>query len=249
MTELELIIDLHKNAERQGPCSEEDTLRALELIDIFKRENLKIADIGCGTGGQTKTLAQNTNAEIIAVDLFPEFLRILEQNALKAGLQDKIKTSAESMDALSFEKESLDIIWSEGSIYNMGFEKGIKNWGEFLKPGGYLSVSEITWISGSRPAEIQDFWEAEYPEIASASEKTKVLENNGFTLRGYFILPQTSWIQNYYKPMERRFDDFLRRHHHCELARRVVETHREEISLYQKYKSYYSYGFYVAKKV
>jgi hypothetical protein len=66
---------------------------------------------------------------------------------------------------------------------------------------------------------------------------------------GYFILPPPSWIQMYYQPMEGSFDQFLQRHNHSEQATRVVKSHREEISLYQKYKAYYSYGFYIAKKI
>ena len=74
MNELELIIDLQKNSERQGPGSEHDTLRALELLNLPTDQILKVADIGCGSGGQTITLAKNLNAQITAVDLFPEFL-------------------------------------------------------------------------------------------------------------------------------------------------------------------------------
>ena len=41
MTEIELIIDLHKNTERQGPGREKDTLRALDLIDLAEKVALK----------------------------------------------------------------------------------------------------------------------------------------------------------------------------------------------------------------
>ena len=249
MKEIELIIDLHKHVERQGPGSEEDTLRALGMIDMPKGKDLLIADIGCGTGGQTITLARNTGAKIVAVDLFPQFLEVLERNARRAGVQEQISTVAESMEALSFGPETLDMIWSEGAIYSMGFEAGVNNWAKFLKPGGYLSVSEITWITRSRPSELQDFWEGEYPEIANASKKIGILEDNGFTLMGYFILPPASWIQMYYQPMERSFDQFLQRHNHSVMANKVVESYREEIRMYQKYKAYYSYGFYIAKKI
>ena len=34
MTELELMIDFHKDAERQGPGSYSETLKALSFIDI-----------------------------------------------------------------------------------------------------------------------------------------------------------------------------------------------------------------------
>lgn len=36
MTELELLVDFHKDAERQGPGSTEDTLKALSFVDIEK---------------------------------------------------------------------------------------------------------------------------------------------------------------------------------------------------------------------
>jgi len=81
MTELELIIDLHKNSERQGPGSENDTLKALDLLNLPTDQNLKVADIGCGSGAQTIPLAKNINGQIIAVDLFPEFLNELNEKS------------------------------------------------------------------------------------------------------------------------------------------------------------------------
>ena len=85
MTELDLIIDLHKNEERQGPGSPNDTLGALSLIDLPKNKEVKVADLGCGTGGQTITLAQQINGQITAVDLFPAFLDKLNQQAKALG--------------------------------------------------------------------------------------------------------------------------------------------------------------------
>ena len=121
MTELELIIDLHKNSERQGPGSEEETLKALEFMNLPSDRNLKIADIGCGSGGQTITLSQNLNGEITAVDLFPEFLDELNEKSEKLGLKEEIVTLEKSMDDLPFNSEELDVIWAEGAIYNIGF--------------------------------------------------------------------------------------------------------------------------------
>jgi ubiquinone/menaquinone biosynthesis C-methylase UbiE len=99
----------------------------------------KIADIGCGTGAQTMALAQHTKGHITAVDLFPVFLEKLNERAQEKGLSDRITTLARSMEDLPFEGEALDIIWSEGAIYIMGFEKGVRDWKRFLKPGGYLA--------------------------------------------------------------------------------------------------------------
>ena len=98
MTELELIIDLHKNSERQGPGSEEETLKALDFMDLPRDRELKITDIGCGSGGQTITLAKNLNGQITAVDLFPEFLDELNEKSQKKGLTEKIIRLEKSME-------------------------------------------------------------------------------------------------------------------------------------------------------
>lgn len=248
MTELELIIDLHKNSERQGPGSEKDTLKALEFLNLTFEQNLKVADIGSGSGGQTISLAKNLNGQITAVDLFPGFLNELNEKAQKLGLTNKILTLEKSMDDLPFDEGEFDLIWSEGAIYNIGFENGLKKWKDYLKVGGHLAVSEITWITQSRPNEIEKFWKTEYLEIDTASNKIKQLENNGFTLVGYFYLSQDSWIETYYKPMQARFENFLKRNDNSELARKVVEDSQAEIDLYERFKNYYSYGFYVARK-
>ena len=248
MTELELIIDLHKNSERQGPGSENDTLKALEFLSLPTDQTLKIADIGCGSGGQTISLAKNLNGQITAVDLFPEFLMELDEKAQNLSLKDKIVKLEKSMDDLPFAIGEFDLIWSEGAIYNIGFENGLNQWKDYLKVGGYLAVSEITWITPFRPKEIEDFWKAEYPEIATASKKIRQLENNGYTLVGYFYLSPDSWIENYYKPLQSRFEDFLKRNNYSALARKIVADSRAEIELYQKFKDYYSYGFYLARK-
>lgn len=63
----------------------------------------------------------------------PEFLEILETNARHLSLTEKISTLACSMDKLPFGDEEYDVIWSEGAIYNIGFEKGVKDWKRFLK--------------------------------------------------------------------------------------------------------------------
>jgi hypothetical protein len=49
--------------------------------------------------------------------------------------------------------------------------------------------------------------------------------------------------------MQGRFDEFLERHRRSEEAMAVVAGEEQEIALYEKYCTYYSYGFYVAKKL
>jgi SAM-dependent methyltransferase len=244
----ELLVDLHIGGERQGPGSDEATRCAIELAGLTGRTNLAVADIGCGTGASTIVLAHELDAAITAVDVLSPFLEQLDRQARHAGVADHITTVAASMDELAFGPESLDVIWSEGAIYNMGFAAGIAAWREFLKVGGVLAVSEITWLTDQRPAELEAHWAAEYPEIATASAKIAALEQAGYMPIGYFPLPTSCWLDHYYRPMQERFTPFLERHGHVVEARAIVEAERHEIELYERYSSFVSYGFFIARR-
>lgn len=249
MDDIQLLIDLHKDGARQGPGGDAQTRLALDLAGLDRDAPLKVADIGCGTGASTMLLATHLKARITAVDFLPQFLDILKDRAQKANVAERISTLACSMDELPFADEELDAIWAEGAIYNIGFETGVSQWRKFLKPGGVLVASEITWTTDSRPSEIQEHWDAEYPEIDTASAKIRVLEKHGYSPVGYFVLPEECWLDAYYHPMENRFGEFLARNGNSKEAVAIVDAEKKEIELYRRYKAYYSYGVYVAKRL
>jgi SAM-dependent methyltransferase len=247
--ELQLLIELHMNGPRQGPGGDQETRLAVALSGLKRASDLKIADIGCGTGASTLVLARELDAHLTAVDFLPEFLARLEDAAGRAGLSDRITTLCASMESLTFAESAFDAIWSEGAIYNMGFAAGIKAWRRYLKPGGVLAVSELTWLTDQRPEELQVHWEREYPEVGTASSKIATLERLGFTLIGYFPLPEHCWLDNYYRPMQQRFSGYLERHEGSAGARAVVAAEEKEISIYERHKAFMSYGYYIAQKI
>jgi len=248
MDDLKLLIDLHITADRQGPGGEAETRRAVELSGLSKRRNLRVADIGCGTGASTLVLAKTLDANIVAVDFLSEFLDVLRSRAARAGVADRIETVNASMDALPMEPGTLDAIWSEGAIYNMGFENGVRQWRTLLKPGGVLAVSELTWLTDGRPAELEKHWRSQYAEVGTASSKMAVLERNGYTPIGYFTLAQHCWLDAYYLPMQKRFPDFLAMHESDAAAQAVVAAEELEIALYAQHRDFVSYGYYIARK-
>lgn len=249
MDDYKLLIDLHKQGHRQGPGGDAETELALDLAKVDRTAPLKVADIGCGTGASTLVLARLLNARITAVDFLQDFLDVLQENAERIGVADRTSTLACAMDNLPFADQELDVIWSEGAIYNIGFEKGVADWRRCLKAGGVLVASEITWITDSRPAELQEHWDSEYPEIDVASAKIRVLEKHGYSPVGYFVLPEHCWMDAYYRPLQARFEDFLNRNGNSEEARAIVAAERREIDLYETYKAHISYGVYVARKL
>ncbi len=245
MDEFDLLVDLHRDGTRQGPGGDEETRLAITLSGLRDAHGLAIADLGCGTGASTRVLAEELDASIVAVDLMQPFLDRLEATIGS----ERVTTLAASIDDLPFPDEGLDAIWSEGAVYNLGFATGVTAWRRFLKPGGVLAVSELTWLTADRPAELEAHWAQEYPEVDTASAKLAVLEAAGYSPIGYFTLPERCWLEHYYRPLQARFDAFLARHDHSETARAIVEAEQEEIDLYERHAAYVSYGYYVARRV
>lgn len=243
-----LLADLHRPCERQGPGSVETSKLAVRLAGLERAKGLKIADIGCGTGASALLLAEELSAEVTAVDFLPVFLEELQQRAQARGLADRIRPLACSMTALPFADNEFDVLWAEGSVYNMGFENGVRAWRRFLKPGGMLVLSEITWLSAAVPAEIRAYWEKEYPEIATASAKMAQLERHGYRPVAYFALPENCWRDNYYAPLRERFPAFLAAQGHSDGARDIVVMEEREMALYEKFHQFYGYGMYIAQK-
>lgn len=248
MDDLRLLIDLHIDADHLGPGGDAETRLALDLAGLASRRGLAIADIGCGTGASTLVLARELDADITAIDVVPPFLDALTRRAAQAGSRARITTRAEAMERLSFADESLDVIWSEGAIYNIGFERGVREWRRLLKPGGVLAVTELTWLTAERPAELDAHWTAQYPEVDTAAAKLAVLERQGFSPLGYFPLPRHCWMEHYYDPLRRRFAAFLNAHASSDAARSLVAAEEREIQLYERYHEFVGYGFYIARR-
>lgn len=244
-----LICEYFAQVERQGPGSPEATLKALSFIDNLTEQSC-IADLGCGTGGQTMTLAQHAPGEITGLDLFPDFINIFNRNAAQLGLQNRLKGIVGSMtEALPFSKESLDLIWSEGAIYNIGFERGLNEWKQYLKKGGYIAASEASWFTDERPDEIDDFWMANYPEIDTIPNKVAQMQRAGYVPVSTFIIPENCWTEHFFAPCHKAQEDFLKKYLGSETVESLIYNQRREEVLYNKYKAYYGYVFYIGKKI
>ena len=242
-----LICEYFSLLERQGPGSREMTLRALSFIGNLTDKS-RIADIGCGTGGQTMVLAQNAPGRITGVDLFPDFIRLFNRNAEGLGLGDRVKGITGDMAKLPFDDESLDLIWSEGAIYNIGFERGLREWNRILKPGGYIAVSEASWFTPERPEEIEEFWNSEYPFIDTVPNQLATLQECGYIPVAAFMLPPECWSVEFYQPQADAQLRFLQKHRGNKVAEDFIAGMRREADLFSQYGEYYGYTFFVGKK-
>jgi len=234
--------------ERQGPGSPETTIKALSFVDNLSDQS-KIADLGCGTGGQTITLAQNTKGIITALDLFPGAIEKLMLIAGKHGLQNRIKGIVGSMDNLPFQNYELDLIWSEGAIDSVGFEKGLNYWRNYLKEGGYFAVTNLTWFTDERPSELEKYYLNAVPEIGTIAHNISLIQKTGYFPVAAFVLSEKCWIDNYIAPQEEASKAFLKKYAGNKAVESFIANIRYEAELYLKYKQYYGYVFYIGKRI
>jgi SAM-dependent methyltransferase len=257
--ELELLVDLHLGHERQGPGSSETTRRAIDLAGLRPNPDrpLRIADLGCGTGASALVLAEtlakdpseSPGAEIVAIDGIGAFIERLRERVADRGLSGRLEGRVADMAALPLGDGEFDVLWSEGAIYNIGFEHGARIWRRHLRPGGLLAVTELSWTSADRPAEIERHWQAAYPGIATPSENLARLERAGYLPIGFFMLPASCW-SNYHDPIEASLPAFLERHAdgpHRETARAIAEGERAEIDLRRRFGAFFNYAFHLAR--
>ena len=230
---------------RQGPGSEASTLEALRRLPALP-DSPGIVDIGCGTGDQTLVLARELQTRVTAIDLHQPYLDELAAKAEARGLGDLIETRKADMGALDFPPESLDLIWAEGSIFILGFEKGLRNWRKFLKPGGLVAVSDAVWFRDSPPQEVLHFWKEECGGIGTISSSVEAAERQGYEVFDKFPLPASNWMDEYYIPLEKRLKE-LKPTAEGDVVHLIAMV-EHEIDIFRRFSEYYGYVFFLMRK-
>jgi hypothetical protein len=197
---------------------------------------------------QTIELARISNGKVIALDNHQAFLDMLMEQAKRHRVDEKITPKNISMLDMDFEEKTFDIIWSEGALYIMGFQNGLKRCHQLLRNKGYLAVTELVYTVPDPPPQVVEYFEGEYPDIRNIGENIEAINEKGFSLISNFTLPESSWLNNYYLPIEKEIPRLIRKYRGNEVALSVFEGFRNEVDFYRKYSKFYSYEFFVMKK-
>jgi SAM-dependent methyltransferase len=165
----------------------------------------------------------------------------------REDLSERVTVLKGDMFDLGFEKSTFDLIWSEGAIYIMGFEKGLRTWLPLLRKGGYLGATELTWIKPDAPEEPRAFWEEAYPAMQDVEANLKVIQRTGYRHVGHFTIPESAWWNEYYNPVEKRLAVLREKYRANIEAMDVLGMEQKEIDLFRKYSNFYGYVFYVMR--
>lgn len=241
-----VFLELQLGLPRNGPGSRASTEAAFAMLPALP-EKPEIADLGCGQGASAFELIRLTDGRVTAVDLFEPFLDKLKARAEKEGVSEaRLLSVRGDMEALSFKDGSFDLIWSEGAIYLLGFEHGLESWRRFVKPGGFVAVSECTWLTATPSQAARDFWDAAYPTMGTIASNCEAVARVGYELIGTHVLPPENWWAEYYTPMRQRIAEM--RETYGEAAEEVLANEEAEIALFESNPGQYSYVFYVMRR-
>jgi SAM-dependent methyltransferase len=243
----EVFFDVFEHLPRQGPGSRACTARALALCRGLPARPV-IADFGCGVGAQTLDLASLTDGTIDAFDTHAPFVARLRDAVEARGLGARVHPHVGDMARPPFEPASVDLIWSEGAAYFLGIENALRTWRPLLRPGGFLAFTEAVWLRSDPPEEVRAMWAAEYPQIADAAANLAFAARCEYEIAGHFTLPNETWWDDFYTPMENRIRALRTKYAGDAAASGALDQIEREIDLHRRFGDCYGYEFFILRR-
>jgi ubiquinone/menaquinone biosynthesis C-methylase UbiE len=242
------LIDLHRGHDRKGPGDSDFSRNILRNLSTLPLKP-QIADLGCGSGASALLLAQHYQSTVMAVDSSSVFIDELKARAKQLGLEHLIIPIQGDMGKLDWSVGSVDLLWSEGAAYNLGFEQALKIWRPLLANSGIAVISEMSWFTDSVPEPAIAYWQNAYPMMGNEAENIDRANRSGFSVLSTHRLPSQAWWVNYYEPLRERMQQIeitpITRWRSLSARQSVIHETEEEMRLFEKFSGSYGYTFYV----
>jgi SAM-dependent methyltransferase len=230
--------------EKLGPGGNDHTLHVLGLLP--RQQFGVVVDAGCGTGRQTLVLAKQLGVLVHAVNTHQPFLNDLKRRAAEAQLESCVRVHCMDMSEIPRAFPRIDLLWSEGAAYNIGFSHALRAWFPALVPGGFAVVSELSWLEDRVPDVARDFFRTGYPQMQSVQQNAHAAIDAGYELLTTYTLPRRAWIDGYYDTLGPRAQALLD-HPDPSVREWAAETVRE-IEIFERCEDSYGYVFYVFQR-
>ena len=110
----------------------------------------KIMDVGCGFGGLNIVLAHRfVDSEIVGIDLSDPLLRLANQSAQAAGLDDRVTFEKADVHQIPYDDDSFDVVINTNMVHLVNDPVQMLNEIErILVPDGCLFIADVrrSWI-------------------------------------------------------------------------------------------------------
>lgn len=157
-----------------------------------------------------------------------------------------VKHSCSHMKDIPSVFPTIDLLWSEGAAYNIGFANALTTWAKTIKPNRFAVVSELCWLREQIPDAVREFFRSGYPEMQSVQQNIATAEEAGYKLFNTYTLPKEAWRKDYYDVLEPRAK-LLANHSDMAVRDFAVET-LKEIETFKIAEGSYGYVFYILQR-
>jgi SAM-dependent methyltransferase len=242
----DVLRELYTELGKASPARLAFTRKAFQMLPDL--DHPAILDIGCGQGGPTLELARLSHGQVTGLDIDPAALQELARRAEEEGLSDRVHAIQGSLCDMHFPDEAFDIVWSEGTMYYIGFERALADWRRFIRPRGFLVVQDAVWRRPNPPEEIRTCEQLAYPGMQTAAEYSSKVPDHGFSLLGHFVLPEEFWTADYVVPALARIHALRIQHAGDEAAQKALDGEERAAEVCRKHSAWYGTVFLIMQK-
>jgi SAM-dependent methyltransferase len=244
----EIFFEVFETLPRQGPGNRACAARALGLCRDLP-QTAAILDLGCGVGGQTLQLAELVaSGSIVAIDSHAPSIERLKAAVAERGLSQRVSAIVGDMTRPPQPRGSVDLVWSEGALYNIGLRNALRVCHELLRPGGYLAFTDAVWRMENPPPEVKTSFDMDYPAMGKPDDDVAAIRDRGFELVGHFTLPDEAWWDDFYTPMEARIAELRGKYAGDVEASAILDQLAREPEMHRRYSDFYANEFFVARR-
>jgi ubiquinone/menaquinone biosynthesis C-methylase UbiE len=202
------------------------TLKA--FLRLPRLEKPRILDIGCGSGVPTLELAKLSDGEVTGIDIDQSCIDEFNRKIREEELSNRVKAINLSLSEMKFPDETFDVIWSEGVIRTIGFERSLKEWRRLLKQNGYLVI---------------------HYQMGRVADALSRIPQHGYRLEDTVQLPADAWWTEFYKPLEEKMGVLLHKYGNSSDALKLLEQYKSEMDMVKKDPLNFRSAFYIMQKV
>jgi arsenite methyltransferase len=142
----ELLFELQTDlnfTKHLGSQTATDQLVRLCQIDASSH----VLDVGCGVGITPSNLAKSIGCAVTGIDLRPSMIRRARERAAGQHLDDRLDFHVADAEDLPFGDDRFDVVLAESVLaFIADKSRAVRECVRVAKPGGFLGVTEATWM-------------------------------------------------------------------------------------------------------
>jgi SAM-dependent methyltransferase len=124
-----------------------------QLVELCQIDtSTHVLDVGCGVGITPCNLVRSIGCQVLGVDLRPSMIRRARERSVKQHLKGRLGFAIADAHHLPFRDDHFDVALAE-SVFSFvpGKSRAVRECVRVLKPGGFLGITEPTWMETPPP--------------------------------------------------------------------------------------------------